>query len=92
MFPFGPGKLAPPVGLLLGGEQLDILAQRALIAFEGEDMIFSPEFSVNEPRPAPVRAPRSIRSASVPPVSDASTVEGVPDLATEKTEPSLKIG
>jgi hypothetical protein len=43
VFPFGPGKLAPPVGLLLGGEQLDILAQRALIAFEGEDMIFSPE-------------------------------------------------
>ena len=51
--PFGPGKLAPPVGLLLGGEQLDILAQRALITFEGEDMIFSPEFAVNEPRPRP---------------------------------------
>ena len=85
MFPFGPGKLAPPVGLLLGGEQLDILAQRALIAFEGEDMIFSPESSVNEPRdPEPKGAPRSIRSASVPPVSDVSTVEGVPDLATGK--------
>ena len=88
-FHLGRGKLAPPVGLLLGGEQLDILAQRALIAFEGEDMIFSPESSVNEPL---LRAPRSIRSASVPPVSDASTVEGGPDLATEKTEASLKIG
>ena len=32
-------------------QQLDILAQRALIAFEGEDMIFSPESPVNEPRP-----------------------------------------
>ena len=51
MFPFGPGKLAPPVGLLLGGGRLDILAQRALIAFKGEDMIFSPESSVNDPRP-----------------------------------------
>ena len=28
-----------------------ILAQRALIAFKGEDMIFSPESSVNDPRP-----------------------------------------
>ena len=27
------------VGLLLGGKELDILAQRALIAFEGEDVI-----------------------------------------------------
>jgi hypothetical protein len=96
VFPFGPGKLAPPVGLLLGGEQLDILAQRALIAFEGADMIFSPESPVNEPRPRldpePKGAPRSIRSASVPPVSDVATVEGVPDLATGKTEASLKIG
>ena len=42
--------------------------------------------------PEPKGAPRSIRSASVPPVSDVSTVEGVPDLATGKTEASLKIG
>ena len=27
------------VGLLFGGKELDILAQRALIAFEGEDVI-----------------------------------------------------
>ena len=36
------------------------------------------------PDPEPKGAPRSIRSASVPPVSDVATVEGVPDLATGK--------
>jgi hypothetical protein len=41
---------------------------------------------------SPKGAPRSIRSASVPPVSDVATVEGVPDLAIAKTEASLKIG
>ena len=34
--------------------------------------------------PEPKGAPRSIRSASVPPMSDVATVEGVPDLATGK--------
>src|SRR5258708_3388757 len=36
-----PGDLGVPeaVCLLLGGKQLDILAQRALVAFEGEDVI-----------------------------------------------------
>ena len=52
------------VGLLLGGEQLDILAQRALIAFEGEDMIFSPESSVNEPRPCTPLDPQRFSAAS----------------------------
>ena len=36
------------------------------------------------PDPEPKGAPRSIRSASVPPVRDVATVEGVPNLATGK--------
>jgi hypothetical protein len=40
--------------------------------------------------PEPKGAPGSIRSASVPPVSDVATVEGVPDLATEKPKRHLK--
>ena len=33
---FGVGE---PVGFLLGGEQFDVIAQSALIAFEGQDVI-----------------------------------------------------
>ena len=55
-----------------------------------DDEFFRPSYSsqARQPRPRldpePKGAPRSIRSASVPPVSDVATVEGVPDLAAGK--------
>jgi hypothetical protein len=57
-----------------------------------DGIVNDPEIKAEALDPEPKGAPRSIRSASVPPVSDAATVEGVPDLATGKTEATLKIG
>jgi hypothetical protein len=55
-----------------------------------DGIVNDPEIKAEALDPEPKGASRSIRSASVPPVSDVATVEGVPDLATEKPKRHLK--